>query len=143
MIRAVLDTNVIVSGVIKKNGPPARILAALFHKQFISITSSALLNEAARVLAYPKIARTYRISPEQADAILSTLTIQSHWIQTPTLHIKASRDASDDVFLAHALHGNASFLVTGDNDLLQLKEFREVRIVSPELFLQVLKASLK
>ena len=140
MIRAVLDTNVIVSGVIKKDGPPGRILAALFHKQFIAITSSVLLSEVARVLAYPKIADRYHISPEKADAILSALTIQSHWIQPPPFSVKASRDPSDDIFLAHALHGNASFLVTGDNDLLQLKEFRGIRIVASDIFLQALKA---
>lgn len=140
MIRAVLDTNVIISGIIKENGPPAHVLEALFHRRFIVITSLYLLQEVERVLTYPKIAKKYHIDPEAAEITLSALTVQSDLIQNPTSLIKASRDPTDDALLSLAVHGHASFLVTGDNDLLDLETFRGIRIVSPEVFLQALPA---
>lgn len=143
MIRAVLDTNVIISGIIKEKSPPAHVLEALFHRLFITITSPALLQEVERVLTYPRIAERYRIDPEAAEILLSALTVQSDLIQNPTSSVKASRDPTDDALLSLAVHGHASFLVTGDNDLLELETFRGIRIVSPKVFLQALQGFLR
>ena len=54
------------------------------------------------------------------------------------LSARVCRDKSDDVVLATALAGKADMIVIGDEDLLVLKEFRGIRILSPRQFLEIL-----
>ena len=138
MIRAVLDTNVIVSGIIKGNSPPGRILEALFQRHFIPVTTEPILAEIARVLTYPKIRQRYHIGSEEVEHVLSALTLHSDFIHLPHFSWKLSRDPDDDLFVACAIEGGADYLVTGDQDLLTLKVFREIQLVTPETFLRLL-----
>ena len=54
------------------------------------------------------------------------------------LTVRASRDPTDDKFLAAAVEANADYLVTGDKDLLTLRTYRDVRIVTPAVFRRLL-----
>ena len=136
-MRAVLDTNVIVSGIIKGHSPPGRILAALFKGRFTAVTSAALLTEVSRVLAYPKIRDKYHIAPQASEAILTSLALLSDIVPVPHVS-RVTRDPQDDLVLACAVHGEAGFVVTGDSDILVLKEFRGIRLVTPQDFLKLL-----
>ena len=135
MTRAVLDTNVIVSGIIKGHSPPGRILAALFKGRFTSVTSAALLTEVSRVLAYPKIRNRYHLSQQASEAILNSLALLSDIVSVPHTS-RITRDPQDDPVLACAAEGQADFLVTGDSDILILKGFRGIRLVTPRDFLK-------
>lgn len=139
MIRAVLDTNVIVSGIIKGNGPPGRILAALFRSEFMAVNSSVLLEEMERVSTHPRIRQRYGITPEIAEAVVKSLTFLSDLVELTNVSWRTSRDPGDDLFLVCALEGNAEVVVTGDQDLLTLGAFRGVRLVTPQAFLKLLK----
>ena len=137
MIRAVLDTNVIVSGIIKGHSPPGQILAALFKGRFTAVTSAHLLAEVSQVLTYPKIRDKYHLTSQSTEAILTSLALFSDVIPVP--HVaKLTRDPQDDLVLACAIHGNADFVVTGDSDILVLKEFRRIQLVTPQNFLRLL-----
>ncbi len=59
MIRVVLDTNVIVSGILTEKGAAAKILKAWFEDRFHLVTFRAILEEFGRVLRYPKISRRH------------------------------------------------------------------------------------
>jgi putative PIN family toxin of toxin-antitoxin system len=63
------------------------------------------------------------------------------FVEPKPLSERICRDADDDVVLATALAGKADVIVTGDNDLLVLKEFRGTRILSPRKFLELLDRS--
>ena len=139
MIRAVLDTNVIVSGILKGNSPPGRLLGALLNGRFQAVTSAGLLSEVTRVLAYPKIRERYRVHPEAAEAVVELLTLLSDQVEPQRVSWRASRDPKDDPFVACALQGDADYIVTGDQDLLTLKAFRGVQMVTAETFLKLLK----
>jgi len=133
--RAVLDTNVIVSGIIKGDSPPGRILALLFKGRFTSVTSAPLMTEVSRVLDYPKIRNKYHVSPQVSENILVSLALLSEIVPTPTVP-RMSRDPEDDHLLACAAHGRANFIVTGDEDLLVLREFQGISVVAPGSFLK-------
>lgn len=135
MTRAVLDTNVIVSRIIKGNSPLGRILALLFKGRFTSITSAPLMMEISRVLDYPKVRNKYHVSPEVSENILVSLALLSEIVPTPAVP-RTSRDPEDDPLLACAAHGRANFIVTGDEALLVLEEFRGIPIIAPEGFLK-------
>lgn len=135
MTRAVLDTNVIISGIIKGDSPPGRILALLFKGRFTSVTSAPLMTEVSRVLDYPKIRNKYHVSPQVSENILVSLALLSEIVPAPRVP-RTSRDPKDDHLLACAAHGRANFIVTGDEDLLVLREFQGISVVGPESFLK-------
>ncbi len=139
MTRAVLDTNVIVSGILKKESPPGRLMEALFEGRFVAVTASALLEELVRVLVYPRIRQRYRIREEESEAVVAALTLLADLVELPKVSWKASRDPDDDPFLICALKGRAEYVVTGDQDLLTLSSFRGVELITPESFLKLLK----
>lgn len=140
MARAVLDTNVIVSALISDKGAPRKIFTAWVQGRFTVVTSPSIIAEADRALHYHKIRQVYGLSEEEIGTAIALLwshgelTSDTYDIESPT------GDPDDDKFLACALEGAADFVVTGDKELLRLKSYRGIPIVSPAEFLQALQA---
>lgn len=135
--RAVLDTNVFVSALINPNGPPADILRALRSKRFTLISSPPINYEIMAVLNRPYIRDRYQLGDAIFDVGFLLWEVADVVITLPD--VKVSRDAADDKFLATAIAGKANYLVSGDiADLLSLKQYEEVAIVSPRQFLSIL-----
>ena len=140
MIRAVLDANVLVSAVLSPVGVPSQILDEWRAERFALLVSAAILEEIARVLEYPRIARGHRWPHAKVQAFVAELGNVA--ILTPgelTLDI-VRNDPDDNRYLECAVEGAADYLVSGDHDLLDLKEHRGIRIVTPKAFLQALRA---
>src|SRR5574341_601743 len=139
MIRAVLDANVLVSGILSPGGTPGAVMAAWRQQRFLLITSLALLTEIDRVLTSPKIARWHGWSAPRLRAFLAELAHFS--LQTPgeprLTVVKA--DPDDDRYLEAAVEGNAEYLVSGDQHLLALGEHRGIRILTARAFLEILE----
>ncbi len=139
-MKAVLDTNVVVSGIIKEEGPAGQILRLLFQdRKFISITSLDILAEIREVLPRPKIRKYHGWTNEQLDAFVTFLYAQSV-VTEGKLAVKIARDPQDDKLLACATEGTADYLVSGDEDLLQIKVYEGTQIVSPADFLDILQS---
>ena len=137
-IRAVLDTNVFVSGLISPQGPPAAILRALRLKRCTLLSSSAINNEIMDVLNRPRIRDRYALGPRIFDISFILWEVAELVIHLP--EVKVCSDPDDDKFLATAIGGNADYLVTGDiGDLLHLRAYQSVAIVSPREFVSRLK----
>ncbi len=141
MRRAVLDTNVIVSGLIASKGTPAELLTAWRNRRFDLVIGPAILREIERVLRLPRIMKAYRLVPQDISDLIELLT--SRAILTPgRLTIPPmSRDPEDDQILACAIEGHADYVVTGDKDLLSLVRYREIPIISPAAFVGLLGAA--
>ncbi len=138
MIRAVLDTNVVVSGILSHKGSPGRILRAWFEDRFHLVTSMAILEELERVLRYPKISRRHGWS--QAQILEFVEDVKSLAILVPgDLRLKVvAEDASDDRYLECAVEGEAGYVVSGDRHLVALAQYEGVEILSPSAFLALL-----
>ena len=137
MIRAVLDANVMVSGIITE-GVPRVILRAWRAGHFHLVASQATLDEIGRVLCYPKIARRHHWSEAKVRAFIESLGALA--ILTPgklRLNVVAA-DPSDNRYLECAIEGEADCLVTGDRHLLELAVYRDVEILSPGEFADLL-----
>ena len=133
MIRAVLDANVFVSGILTE-GFPRRILRAWRAGQFDLVTARAVLDEIARVLRYPKIVRRHRWSETEIREFMENLAALA--IVTPgklRLSVVAA-DPTDDRYLECAVEAEADCIVTGDRHLLDLGAYGEVEIISPREF---------
>jgi putative PIN family toxin of toxin-antitoxin system len=140
-MRAVLDTNIIVSGVIKEEGPSGKILRFLLQeRKFISVTSLEILAEIREVLRREKIRKYHGWTHEQVDMFVAVLYAQSVVTEGELTVSIVSRDPEDNKFLACAQEGKADYLVTGDDDLLNIKSHEGTLIVPPAAFLSVLQS---
>jgi putative PIN family toxin of toxin-antitoxin system len=130
LVRAVLDVNVLVSGVLSAKGPSAEILRASRNGEFELVISEKLLAELTRTLTYPRLRK--RIPQEKAAAFANW--VRDHGSLTedpPSPPPVASRDPDDDYLLALAINRRA-YLVTGDQDLLVLNA--DFPILTPAQF---------
>ena len=140
MLRVVIDTNVIVSGILSRKGAPAELLNAWRERRFLLFSSSAIVAEVRAVLQYPHIRHKYHLSD---DAIEQTITLLEH----DSLLVAGDADVTgrvpddpkDEMFLACALDGQADAIVSGDHHLLDLGVFRDIPIITARQFLDQLK----
>jgi uncharacterized protein len=127
-VRAVIDTNVLLSGLLW-HGTPRTLIEQVRAGTLILISSPALLAELADVIARPKfrtILLRSNVGPEQMLAELWRLT---EIVDPPPLPTQVSRDA-DDAVLALAKAAQADLIVSGDADLLVLGAHAGIRIVN-------------
>ncbi|NIM47522.1 MAG: putative toxin-antitoxin system toxin component, PIN family [Candidatus Aenigmarchaeota archaeon] len=139
MLRAVVDTNIIVSGTISSSGSPYEVLEAWRLRKFTLITSPLITKEVERVFNYPKIKEAYRLDTKTIKAILARLNKYSVLTQGKLKVTEIKEDPPDNMFLACAKEGAADFIVTGDDHLLDLRSFQGIPIVTPRHFLEILK----
>ena len=136
-MRAVVDVNVLISGVLSTKGSPAEILRASRDGQSDLVVSGLLLAELKRTLAYPKLRK--RITPEKAAAFIDWVgdhgTVAEDPASPPPV---GSRDPDDDYLLALAIDRRA-YLITGDQDLLALSS--DLPILTPAQFTVKLHAT--
>lgn len=136
MIRVVIDTNIIISYTMSRGSTLTRLMDYWFLSEaFVYVTSPTLIAELENVLHRPRLQRHFKID---VQSLLSTIKAEA--VQTPgTLTIpRVCRDPNDDMFLACAIEGQADYIVTGDKDLLVLKEYQGIQIVAVESFVSIL-----
>jgi putative PIN family toxin of toxin-antitoxin system len=140
VIRAGLDANVYVSAAVRPEGPPGQIIEQFLRAAVFEIVmSKAIVEEVLRALAYPKV-RKY-IRPGLDPALwFEDIVVLSHLVAEEREVESVSRDRDDDKYIAAAVEGRAGFVVAGDSDLLDLKEYDGIRIASPRVFLNLLPA---
>ena len=130
-----------MSGLIAKQGPPARVLDLWRNRKIRLVVSSAINQEILDVLQRPSVVDAFGISERNVarlEALLKRKRVTAH--VTPRAHFHVCRDPKDDKFLDAAVAGKAAFLVTNDNDLLDLKEFRGIKIASVHEFLAMMES---
>jgi hypothetical protein len=137
-IRAVVDTNVFVSGLMGRVSPPRQIVDSWRGGLFVLVTSRYLVRELTAVLTYPKIVTRIHLKQSEMDAILalvfSALDAESEGLTLPGV----TRDPKDDAVVACAVAGRADYIVSGDKDLLSLETYEGIEIVTPRQFLDIL-----
>ncbi|CAN5868799.1 putative toxin-antitoxin system toxin component, PIN family [soil metagenome] len=133
--RFVFDTNVLVSASISPSSPPGKALDKALEIDLVLMSEEAFV-ETAEVLAKPKFRRYF--SEQTVQHFLEQLREAVVWQATPP-PVTACRDPNDDKFLSLALSGQASCLISGDEDLLVLHPFQNIPILSPAAFLHTLK----
>jgi putative PIN family toxin of toxin-antitoxin system len=118
--RMVLDTNLLVSGLIVPHGLPHRLIAEWRDGRFRLLITDAILTEYAAVLTRPQFGEKYGLTPAIIAALLRRMRAEGEQVlPTGTVPV-AVRDAKDIHLLAAALGGDAEYLLTGDADLLVL-----------------------
>lgn len=125
-MRAVYDTNVFISGILWE-GTPKQLIKKAIARELDLVVSPFILAEVSQVLRRFGKDESYVASVEKGILDISTLV---HPRQT----LDIVRDKKDNRVLECALEAECDYLVTGDSDLLTLKEFRGVKTVTPAEF---------
>jgi putative PIN family toxin of toxin-antitoxin system len=129
LLKVVFDTNILFSAV-GWTGVPFQCLEAARHKEFSLILSEYILAELSEKLT---IKRT--LSEVEVREIVTKLRAFSEVITTAGLIKVVESDPDDDAILECAVEAAADCLVTGDSDLLNLKSFKQIRILRAAEFL--------
>jgi putative PIN family toxin of toxin-antitoxin system len=124
VIRVTPDTNILVSGLVYQRGKPYQLLRMALAGEINMTVSQAILDEMADVLA-----RKFKMTEtaiEEAKAIVT----QAARVVTPAVKLQVVKeDPDDDKILECAVSGGSDYIVTGDKDLLRLKQYDSIRIL--------------
>ncbi len=130
-MRFVFDTNTLVSAALFANSIPRQAFDAAISRG-ISLTSESCLAELNQVLHRPKFARY--LTAFEADLFISQYSLKTTHIVV-TSSVTDCRDFKDNKFLELALDGQATCVISGDQDLLVLHPYRTIAILTPLDFL--------
>lgn len=133
-MRAVIDTGVFVSALIRRQGTTGAVLQALRDGRFIAVYSTEILVEIIDVLGRDKFRDKYHIEPDNITALINLIRLRGELI-IANQKVTACRDPKDDKFLEAALVGVVDCLVSGDSDLLDMVSFEDIPILRPAEFL--------
>lgn len=132
-MRAVIDTGVLVSALIRREGVPAIVLQALAGGRFTAVYTTETLVELVEVLSRTRFRDKYHIQADDVAALIRLIRLRGESV-IPTREIVACRDPRDDKFLTAAVAGAADCLVSGDADLLVLSPFEGIPVLRPVEF---------
>ncbi|MGH8634796.1 MAG: putative toxin-antitoxin system toxin component, PIN family [Burkholderiales bacterium] len=138
-MKLVVDTNVLVSAFLWQ-GTPGRLIELAGEKEIELFTSRALINEPSEVLQRKKLAKRVQATGLTTGQIIGNYRRLAESVTARKLAQQISRDIDDDTVLACALAANADLIVSGDDDLLDLKVYRGIPIVTVS---EALKRSLQ
>lgn len=129
-MRLVLDTNVVVSGLLW-HGPPRQVVDAARTGKVSLFTTAELLEELQDVLSRPKFAKRLAEAGVTAEALVLGYAALAALVQPADIKAVIATDPDDDAVLACAVAAQAEAIASGDPHLLQLGQFQEIPIVSP------------
>ena len=133
-MKVVLDTNVFVSGIFWKGNYCSIIISYWIEKKFDLIISISIIEEITETL------KNFKIPLSMEDILMwENMIVKNSLLVEPQEKIEIVKDDKDDnKFIEAAVEGKADYIITQDNHLLKIKEFRGIRIISPEEFLKVI-----
>jgi len=138
MPRVVLDTNVVFSALAFEESHLAWIRCAWERQQIMPLACKETVDELIRILAYPK----FKLTPKEKEELLGDFLLYADTVELPQIwpDLPVCRDKKDQVFIVLAHIGNANVLVSGDNDILIMRESFPDLILNPKEFRQWFEA---
>lgn len=139
MTRAVIDANVVVSGILNRAGVPAAVLRAA-GVRYELVWTPAIAVECRRILDPPRILKRLKGREAQARQVLARLATIATMVPADVLgDVRVVKgDSDDDVLFATALAAGARTIVSGDAAVLAVGSFAGVLVVSAAEFLATL-----
>ena len=127
-VRAVLDTNVVVSGLLWK-ASPRQVLDAARDQRLTLYTSSVLLDELAEVLSRAHLAPVITANRSSPAFLMRHYAMLAQVVTPAQITRVVAKDVDDDAVIACALAAQADWIVSGDAHLLNLKHYQGMRII--------------
>ena len=139
-LRAVVDTNLFISGLFARDSLSARLQDLWINQDFDLITSIEIIKEVSRVLYYPRIQERFKPKEETLrrffrlifrKAIIAKDIYKTDWI---------ADDPTDNKFLACAMEKNADYIISRDPHLRNIKHYHGIQIIDAKTFIEKVKA---
>jgi len=125
-MRVVLDTNVLLRAFVNPESASGQVFDACEARQVVSLLSFAILREYRAVLGDKKIVSRFpQLRRREISAAIERLRYVSDLYRSVKAHFSYSRDPKDEPFIELAIEGNASHLITADQDMLSLPNGRD------------------
>jgi len=121
-VKVVLDTNVLLSGLMFPDGAPGRVVAAWRQARFDHVMSVPQLAEIGRALAYPKIQRVLGWDDRRIEQFIRQIYVRAQIVELAGTSVEVPADPDDAPILATLVAAKADVLITGDGDLLALRD---------------------
>ena len=138
LLKLVLDTNTIVSAFFWE-GNEAELFRKIEQGRAKLYITSEVLKEVEEVIKRPKFNEVMMKAGLTPDQIIQKIVSLSHLVIAPKLNIKVCRDKKDNKFLECAESAKVDYIVSGDEDLLFLKEYKGIQIVRTSRMLDMLR----
>ena len=132
MIRVLPDTNIIISSVFWR-GNPYEVVRRGILGEYQLVISSEILEEVV-----DKLRNKFKFPEESIQELIDILMTYCHIVE-PSSKFDVVRDKKDNKIVECAFDGKADYIVTGDPDLLELKEFRGIKIIKAKEFLDMVR----
>jgi putative PIN family toxin of toxin-antitoxin system len=135
-LRAVVDTNLFISGLFGKDTLSSTLQDLWVHREFDLVTSIEILREVSRVLQYPRIRERFKPREENIRRFFRLIFRKA--VITKDLYStdRITDDPSDNIFLACAMEAKADYIVSRDPHLRNLKHFHGVKIIDVKAFVE-------
>ena len=138
-LRAVIDTNLFISGLFARDSVSAQLQDLWINQDFELITSIEIIKEISRVLNYPRIKEHFKPKDETIKRFFR-LIFRKAIISKDIYHTdKIADDPTDNKFLACALEKKADYIVSRDPHLRNLKHYHGIQIVDATTFIEKVK----
>ena len=128
-IKLVLDTNTLISGLLWK-GNEFQLLEKIEQGKAFLFLTKEIISEIDRVLHYQRLESYILKAGISIEELLKKIISLSHIILESSVNINVCRDPEDNKFIECAVLANARYVVTGDEDLLVLKEYKDINIIT-------------
>jgi putative PIN family toxin of toxin-antitoxin system len=139
MLKVVIDTNVLVSALLKPDSVPELILSLILEGELVLCLSEPIVTEYEEVLRREKFKK---LNHKKVRELLSCLTSGAKWV-SPKIHLQVTKtDPEDNKFLECAHEAEADFLITGNIKHFPPEKFKGTIILSPAKFLSVIAKML-
>jgi uncharacterized protein len=136
MIKVVLDTNVLVSALLKEGSAPAMIISLLRKKQFLLCLSQEIIEEYKAVLERKKFSNLRKRKQREIAELFAQIEREALWVTPKAPGEAAVADPDDAKFVQSALDARADFLVTGNTKHFLLKKLENTRVVTLKEYME-------
>ena len=133
MIKAVIDTNVFLSAIFW-GGKPLEVIRLAFAHKIAGVTSLPILEELEE-----KLLKRFGYPEDETEKYIH-LVLKEFIVVDPKQRINVVEDPKDNKIIEASLEANAGYIITGDNHLLKIRQYKNTRIMKAHDFLKEIKA---
>ena len=131
-MKIVIDTNVFVSSFFWGGNPKE-----VFERVVNGFDELFITDEIIKEIKFVMNCRKFNVNSSEIDDYIKIIEKYSRTIISKSVPESISRDQGDDKILQCGLDGNVDFIVTGDKDLLVIKGYKNIKIIKPKDYLEI------
>lgn len=135
-VRVVIDTNIIISAALSEEGNPAQIFEHMLLEQIENFITDEIIEEVINVFKRPKISKL--INENDVEFMIDNYKQSSKKVHPKDKLEVVKEDPDDNKFIECAVEAGAEYIISGDPHLLNLKTYKNIKIVSPAEFVKII-----